>query len=109
MISFTDHYNDISFDRVSSETKYGKDSRHFNNFFSRLKKRLRIFFKKENFKSVIKPAIENLQGAKCVKLSANIRWELEGKNIQNHSTTEGRTYARKDKTRRPIKWSLRVR
>ena len=85
MISFTDHYNDISFDRVSSETKYGKDSRHFNNFFSRLKKRLRIFFKKENFKSVIKPAIENLQGAKCVKLSANIRWELEEKNIQNHS------------------------
>ena len=31
MVSFTDHYNVISIDRLPSKTKIGKDSRCFNN------------------------------------------------------------------------------
>ena len=31
MVSFTDHYNAISIDRLLSKTKIGKDSRYFNN------------------------------------------------------------------------------
>ena len=31
MVSFTDHYNAISIDRLPSKTKIGKDSRYFNN------------------------------------------------------------------------------
>ena len=31
MVSFTDHYNAISIDRIFSKTKIGKDSWYFNN------------------------------------------------------------------------------
>ena len=31
MVSFTDHYNAVSIDRLSSKTKIGKVSRYFNN------------------------------------------------------------------------------
>ena len=31
MLSFTDHYNAISIDRLSSKTKIGKESWYFNN------------------------------------------------------------------------------
>ena len=31
MLSFTDHYNVISIDRLSSKTKTGKDSWYFHN------------------------------------------------------------------------------
>ena len=59
-----------------------------NIIISILKRRLRNLYKKENFKPEIKPMIENLQDelyqfenkkAKIVKLLANMRWELEGK------------------------------
>ena len=33
-VSFTDHYNAVSIDRIPSETKIGKDSWYFNNSFS---------------------------------------------------------------------------
>ena len=33
MVSFTDHYNGISIDRLPSKTKIGKDSWRFNNYF----------------------------------------------------------------------------
>ena len=32
MVSFTDHYNAISIDRLPSKTKIGKDSWCFNNY-----------------------------------------------------------------------------
>ena len=32
MVSFTNHYNAISIDRLSSKTKIGKYSWYFNNF-----------------------------------------------------------------------------
>ena len=91
MISFTDHYNDISFDRVSSETKYGKDSRQFNNYFSRLKKRLRIFFKKENFKSVINQPLKTYkeQNVLNLVLTSDGNWrEKIFKTIQSTGKTE---------------------
>ena len=77
---------------------------------SRLKKRLRNFYKKENSKPKIKPMFENLEDelyklenkqAKRVKLHPNIRWELEGEkcsktffkvferqNLQNQTISE---------------------
>ena len=54
---------------------------------SRLKKRLRNLYKKENFKPEIRPFINNLQDelysleskqARGAKIRANIRWDLEG-------------------------------
>ena len=33
MVSFADHYNAISIDRLSSKTRIGRDSRYFNNSF----------------------------------------------------------------------------
>ena len=77
---------------------------------SRLKKRLRNLYKKENFKPEIKSVIKNLQEelyqlenkqAKCAKLRAKIKWELEGekrsktffkvlegRNMQNQTISE---------------------
>ena len=61
---------------------------HGNIIISMLKRKLRNLYKKENFKPEIKPMIENLQDelyqfenkqVKIVKLLANMRWELEGK------------------------------
>ena len=49
-----------------------------------------LIYKKENFKPDFKPMIENLQDelyqlenkqAKCAKLHANIRWELESEKF----------------------------
>ena len=37
MISFSDHYNDLFIDRLSSKTKFGKDVWHFNSCILRNK------------------------------------------------------------------------
>ena len=144
MISFSDHYNALLIERLSSKTKTGKDLWHFNNTLlqnkdfcssitnllpflkikqnnysslsdwweytkikiketarrfsknsttqentriSKIKKRLRNLYKKENFKPEIRPFINNLQDephsleskqARGAKICANIRWDLEG-------------------------------
>ena len=143
MISFSDHYNALLIERLSSKTKTGKDLWLLNNTLlqnkdfcssisdllssskkkqgnfsslsdwwentkikikqtargfsknsttqeniriSRLKKRLRNLYKKENFKPEIRPFIHNLQDelysleskqARGAKILANIRWDLE--------------------------------
>ena len=63
-------------------TTFSKNSTTQENIkFSRLKKRRRNLYIKENFKPEIKPMIENLQDkAKSVTLHANIRWDLENEN-----------------------------
>ena len=59
------------------------------------KRRLRNLCKKENFKSEVKPMIENLQDelyelenkqAKSAKLCANVRWDLGAKNAPTLSS-----------------------
>ena len=176
MISFSDHYNTLLIDRLSSKTKIGKDLWHFNSSIlknkdfcsttknllsflktkrnnyssisdwwkytkcqikentrlfsknstkqekvriSRLKKRLRNLYKKENFKPEIKPLINNLQDelysleskqARGSKICANITYDLEGEkcskiffkilerqNMQNQTISELYTDDKKSK------------
>ena len=90
---------------------FAKNSTKQENIrISRLKKRLRNLYKKENFKPEIKPMIQNLQDklytleskqAKGTKILANIKWDLEGEkcsktffnvlerqNMQNQTVAE---------------------
>ena len=90
---------------------FSKNSTRRENIrISRLKKRLRNLYKKENFKPEIKPMINNLQDelyileskqAQDIKIRANIRWDLEGEkcskmffkvlerqNMQNQTISE---------------------
>ena len=176
-ISFSDHYNALLIERLSSKTKTGQDLWLFNNTLlqnkdfsssisnlhsslkrkqdnfsslsdwleyrkikfkqtarrfsknsttqeniriSRLKKRLRNLYKKENFKPEIRPFINNLQDelysleskqAKSAKIHANIRWDLEGEkcsksffnilerqHLQNQTISELYIDAEKSKT-----------
>ena len=90
-----------------------------NTRISRLKKKLRNLYKKENFKPEIKPLINNLQDelysleskqARGAKIRANIRWDLEGEkcstsffkilerqHMQNETTSELYTDDKKSK------------
>ena len=68
--------------------RFSKNSTTQENIrISRLKKRLRNLYKKENFKPDLQPFINNLQDelysleskqARGAKIRANIRWDLEG-------------------------------
>ena len=107
-----------------------KNSTSQENFrFSRLKKRLRGLYKKENFKPEIEPMIENLQDelyqlenkqAKGAKLRANIRFQLDGEkcsknfskvlerhNLQNQTISELYTDDNKSKYSSNSKYILK--
>ena len=86
--STSDWWEDAKCKIKNNVRTFSKNSTKQENIrISRLKKRLRNLYKKENYKPEIRPMINTFQDelylleskqAKGAKIRANIRWDLEG-------------------------------
>ena len=75
MITFSDHYNALIIDKLSSKTKIGKDLWHFNS----------SLLKKESFCSTNKNMLSILSTKKANYSSPSVCWEYTKRQIKDNA------------------------